>query len=286
MKTITPRIFFRDTSNLGEGPVWFEDRLWWVDIEPGKLHAVDATGKNKITYDMGRRLGAAVPAGEGEFIVSLEDGIGLFQVATGTVEILASPEKGVQGNRFNDGKCDPVGRFVTGTLNMNGLQNAAALYSLDPKLGVKKIFSPVTCSNGLAWSADGTTMYYIDTLTWEIAVFPYDLQTGDLGSRRVVATIPKEMGLPDGMAIDSEGNLWVGHWDGGAVRCWSPVTGQCLAEIPMPCLRATSCCFGGLDFSSLFITTAQDDAGSELAGSVFVCEPGVSGYPVRRFAQS
>lgn len=289
MRVITPRVFVRDTCRLGEGPFWLEDRLWWVDIDAGKLYAVDAAGENRIAHDLGQRIGAAAPAGEDEFIVALEAGIGWFHAASGEVEILASPERNVLGNRFNDGKCDPAGRFVAGTMNMQGKHGTGALYAFERKQGARKILDSVSLSNGLAWSADGATLYYVDTPTREIASFSYDLETARLGDRKIVASIPPEMGFPDGMDIDIDGNLWVAHWEGYVVRCWSPVTGQCLAEVRLPCSCPTSCCFGGVDLDRLFITSANggtlndESQAHSLAGSIFVCEPGVVGLPVKRF---
>jgi sugar lactone lactonase YvrE len=281
---MTARTFVYDTCSLGEGPFWFEDRLWWVDIDGGVLHSVNGLGQDRRSYELGQKIGAAVPLEAGGFIVALEEGIGVFDPASGRVDILHAPERGVEGSRFNDGKCDPAGRFLAGTFCVNEGKKTSSLYSLSTEGSLEKLYSPVTISNGLAWSADGRTMYYIDTPTFEIAAFAYDTTTGRIGSRSAVVKIPKTMGYPDGMCIDTIGNLWVAHWGGSAVRCWSPVTGECLAEIRVPCLQPTSCCFGGPDFSHLYITTARKGDDVEvhpLAGSVFICQPGAVGFPVR-----
>lgn len=287
MHALSPRILVNETFALAEGPVWFGDRLWWVDINAGFLHSSDADGGNRRSYNVGRKVGAAAPIDVGRFVVAVEDGLGVLDLETAAVRMLASPEQDVPGNRFNDGKCDPAGRFVAGTLSMTGQPKAAALYSVDGKGFVQKIFAPVALSNGLAWSHDGRTLYYIDSLSYEIAAFPYDLRTGQLGNRRVVVRVPKEAGIPDGMTIDEEGNLWVAHWGGWAVRCWSPVTGQCLAEIPMPCACPSCCCFGGPDLDRLFITSAISESPEEreenFAGRVYVCEMPVRGTPVNLF---
>jgi len=115
------------------------------------------------------------------------------------------------------------------------------------------------------------------------------MRRGRLGARSVVVRVPEAMGLPDGMEVDREGNRWVGHWGGNAVRCWSPRTGECLAEVHVPCSQVTSCCFGGPDLDRLDLTTARVGLNEEelrqqpLAGSLFVCHPGVAGFPVGRF---
>ncbi len=292
MRVIEPRIFNRDRFQLGEGPFWFEGRLWWIDVDAGKLHSCDAAGVNRISHEFGRRIGAAVPAGDSKFLLALEDGIACHDIESNLTRIVASPEKATRGNRFNDGKCDPVGRFVAGTMSTEGKPGCGALYSYSGAGRIETIQDSVSISNGLAWSADGRTLYYIDTPTREIASFAYDLETGRLGDRRVVVRVPDEWGLPDGMDIDTDGNLWVAHWDGGAVRCWSATRGDCLAEIPTSCRCPTSCCFGGVGLETLFITSAgcaatgETNSPDSLAGCVFACEPGVAGYPVTTFHPS
>lgn len=287
MIEISPSLFVADTCQLGEGPFWWESRLWWVDVDAGRLHSVDGAGKNRKTFSLGQRLGAAAPVQGGGFVVAVEEGIGFFDLISGWLSIRHRPEYGIEGSRFNDGKCDPAGRFLAGTLSMTGQKKSSALYSLDRNGYLEKIHSPVTLSNGLAWSSDGQTLYHIDTPTQAITAFFYDVQTGRLGKPKTVVHVPEELGWPDGMCIDQNGNLWVAHWGGSAVRCWNPSTGECLAQISTPCSQPTSCCFGGSDLASLFITSARlsdDVAKYPEAGSIFVCRPGVSGYAAVPFA--
>ena len=288
-RNIEARVFLRENFTLGEGPFWFEDRLWWVDITAGILHSVDGEGKNPSVLSVGRKLGAAAPAGEGRFIAALEDGIAFVHRASAEVELIARPERDRPSNRFNDAKCDPAGRFVAGTLSMVGERNVSSLYSIGKNGVWQNLLSELTLSNGLAWSADGGTMYHVDSLAYRISKYPYDVATGRIGEGTVVVEVPREAGIPDGMEIDIEGNLWVGHWGGFAIRCWSPVTGECLARVSVPCAQPTSCCFGGPGLNRLFITTAREGMKPEalaeqpLAGSIFVCDPGTTGVPVRSF---
>ncbi len=288
-RLIESQVFVPDTCELGEGPFWFEGRLWWVDINAGKLHSVDGQGQDRTTLSVGRKLGAVAPVDADHFIAALEDGIGLVHRSSAAVEILASPEGPELGNRFNDGKCDPAGRFIAGTLSMEGRKKAASLYSFESSGAWQALLTEVTLSNGLAWTSDGTTLYHIDTLACLISSYPYDLATGRIGAGKVVVEVPRELGFPDGMEIDAEGNLWVAHWGGSAVRCWSPATGECLAEIRTPCPQPSSCCFGGPELNQLLITSAREGMSEEalreypLSGSVFVCDPGVSGRPVQPF---
>lgn len=288
-RLIESRVFVPDTCELGEGPFWFENRLWWVDINAGNLHSVDGRGQDRTILSLGRKLGAVAPVDTEHFIAAMADGVGLVHRATAAVEMLASPENPELGNRFNDGKCDPAGRFVAGTLSMVRRQNVASLYSVEKTGAWQTLLTELTLSNGLAWTADGRTLYHVDTLACRISSYPYDLATGQIGAGKVILDIPRELGFPDGMEIDNEGNLWVAHWGGSAVRCWSPETGECLAEIKVPCAQPSSCCFGGPGLNQLYITSAREGLNEEalreqpLAGSVFVCEPGVSGRPVQLF---
>lgn len=289
-RTISARPLTPNVCTLAEGPFWFQDRFWWVDIEPGLLHSVDATGSSPVSYDLGQRIGVAVPIDDRRFVVGLQNGVGLFDRETSSVQIIATPEKDIPTNRFNDGKCDPAGRFIGGTLSMVGQKGASSLYSFDQHLSARKIFGPVSISNGLAWSADGHTMYYIDSPTREIMAFPYDVKTGKIGETTTAVNLSGYEGIPDGMAIDRDDNLWVAFWGGWSVKCFSPKTGEHLATVELPVSQPSSCAFGGSNLDQLFITTARVEipedklAEEPLAGGIFICEPGVTGLPVQKFA--
>lgn len=281
-KIVPSQLYHEIACHLGEGPFWWDESLWWVDIEAGELHRFDHRRNERISHAFGCPPGVAVPADDGRILVALGHEIGIFSHLTRELAMIAPVQPGFPHNRFNDGKCDPRGRFVVGSLHQDEIENAAELYLLEDG-NYRRILAPVTISNGLAWSADGKTLYYIDTPTLQVAAFEYDLDRGALGEGRVAVTIPAEAGYPDGMCVDDCGNLWVAHWDGGAVRCWSPEDGHCLAMVDIPCSRPTSCCFGGPDRDLLFITTArnglteQELATQPLAGSVFVARPEVTG---------
>jgi sugar lactone lactonase YvrE len=285
-RALTAQLFHQAACTLGEGLFWFQDQLWWVDIEEGCLHTVLAGGQHPQSYRMGQRIGSCVPINAQKFVVALQEGIGVWCRETGSTTMLAAPEADIPGSRFNEGKCDPSGRFLAGTINLTGQENTSALYALQLDGSLRKLVPSVTISNGLAWSRSGRTLYYIDTPTFEVAAFDYDPETGSLGSRTTVVKIPKNAGCPDGMDIDKDGNLWIAHWDGWTVRCWSPATGRCLAEVHLPCQRPTSCCFGGPNYDQLFITTARVGLTANqlkyqpLAGSIFVCSTDTHGFPM------
>lgn len=285
-------LFVEAACNLGEGPFWFEDRLWWVDIEEGLLCSADESGKNFERERLGQKLGAAAPIRKDRFIVALEKHIALFDRTAKNVVPLASHDSAIPEVRFNDGKCDPRGRFLAGTLSDSESEPACALYSYAAGLGLRKLRDNVILSNGLAWDSPGTTLYHIDSMRREVAAFPYDPDTGLLGEKRPAIKIPEERGIPDGMAIDSDGNLWIALWGGFSVGCWSPQSGQALRQITLPCSQPTSCCFGGEDFRRLYITTARNGLSPSelesqpLAGSIFFCDLDTPGHPVTPFIET
>ena len=288
MTTISAALYFQSSGALGEGPVWDRGTLWWVDITGQTIFAKRDNAAAVERFGVGLQVGAFALWHDDQMVLATERGFYGFDPRRRRLEAWTNPEAGVLGNRFNDGKCDPQGRFVAGTMNRGG-EPKAALYVLGRDRAVREIYRPVTCSNGLAWSEDGGTLFYIDTPTRVVRAFSYDLATGGLSDERVVIEIPKSHGAPDGMTIDRVGNLWIALWNGWGVECWSPALGQHLARVELPVARVTSCVFGGADYGTMFITTAREglDAAElgrqDLAGSVFQVRPGVAGFPAMRY---
>lgn len=272
-------------ATLGEGPVWDARRqvLLWVDIEAGRLHEFDpATGHNR-TIELGQRVGAVVPRARGGVMLAMQRGFASLDPATEAITFWADPEAHLPNNRFNDGKCDPRGRFWAGTISLDRRPGAASLYCLEPDGTVRTMLRGVTNSNGIAWSLEQDTLYYIDTPTRQVTAFDYEPRTGTIDHPRAVITIPPDSGKPDGMTIDAEGMLWIALWDGGCVGRWDPRTGRLLERLAVPARRVTSCAFGGPDLGDLYITTARVGLSErELseqpgAGGLFRARPGVRG---------
>lgn len=273
-------------SSLGEGPLWDSrtGRLYWVDIYGHRIHSFDPKLPGQYeTFEPGPFVSAIVPRASGGFVVTLEDGFYGYDPESGACTPIALEEAELKGNRFNDGKCDPAGRFVAGTMSRTDEPACGSLYSLGVDGKAQKLLGDVGCSNGLAWSADGKTLYYVDSSRQEISAFDYDLASGSIGGRRVACAIPAEDSTPDGMTIDAEGMLWLAHWRGWKVTRWNPVTGAKLGEIPMPVERVTSVAFGGEQLDELYITTARVDvtpeqeAGQPHAGGLFRVKVGIRG---------
>ena len=286
---IEAQLFLRDECVLGEGPFWHAGRLWWVDIERGLLHSTSEKGDRIQEVSFGQPCGAAVPAGAGFLLVALRKEVVRLNLATKKWETVAELKGLAEDSRCNDGKCDPRGRLLVGTMSPGGKRPDASLYSLGPEGGLRRLRGGISISNGLAWTADGRTLYFIDTPTRSVLAYDYDLEQGTLANERVVLRFVPKDGWPDGMTIDRHGRLWIGFWDGWAVRCYHPATGVCECLVRVPCARPTSCCFGGAGLDRLFITSArtglspQQLAGQPAAGSIFCCEPQATGFPAQPF---
>jgi sugar lactone lactonase YvrE len=277
---------------LGEGPIWHSAgrRLYWVDIEGGLLHVFDPSTGQDRAIDVGTRIGTVVSRAGGGLLVALDSGLAFFDLDEEALTPIADPEAEIPNNRFNDGKCDPSGRLWAGTMDMGLAPRAGGLYRLDADLSVHKALGDVTISNGLAWSHDRRTLYYIDSPTRAVSAFDYDDENGAISNRRDVVSVPDELKSPDGMTIDAEGKLWVAHWGAGAVCRWDPDGGDLLRKIDVPAAHTTACAFGGDDLGDLYITSArqglseEDLATQPLSGGLFRVRPGVSGIPAFEFA--
>lgn len=282
-----PEVLAVEPALLGEGPVWLPDskQLVWVDIEGMRIHLFTPGTGEKQAIEVKERISAIVPAEDGRLVCAMQSGLYFLKIQDEHLEQIAAPESDKPENRFNDGKCDPAGRFWAGTMPLVGSEPVGALYRLNQDGSVHRMLTGVRCSNGLAWSPDAASMYFIDTYTRRIDRFDYDVMTGSIGNRRTVAHIPPEQGLPDGMTIDAEGMLWVAFWGGSCVARFHPDTGEWLQRIELPVSQVTSCCFGGDGQEELYITSARTGLSEEqlskepLAGSVFRYVPGVRGLP-------
>ena len=284
MRIHRPKLAVDARCILGEGPVWWNDVLWFVDIEGRALHRYTPADNSHDQYPVPGRIGFALPRSDGSWLIAQDAGVARFEPDSGTLEPLNQVEPKHLGTRMNDAKSDPTGRVYAGTMSLDVQPEAGALYRLDTQASkAQRIVDGVTISNGLAWDASLGLMYYIDTATSRIDAFDWCEETGEIQNRRSVATLKN--GAPDGMCIDNEGALWVALWGGSRVARVDPITGEEIEHISLPCENPTSCCFGGPDFDQLWITSARvglDDAALQdqpHAGGVFVADVGVKGPP-------
>jgi sugar lactone lactonase YvrE len=253
----------------GEGPIWWQGVLYYVDIEGKRVHRFDPADGSEQSWDAGQRVGTVVPRESGGLVIAGDHGLSFLDPETGTLTPIADPEADKPDNRFNDGKCSPDGRFFAGTISLAKKTGDAKLYRLDPDLTLHEAFGPVTNSNGIAWSADGKTVYYIDTPRREVLAFDYE--DGHLRNLRTAFSTGHIEASPDGMTIDANDHLWIAFCHGGCVSCFDPANGNELHRIPIPCLETTACAFGGPDLADLFVTTGvHKTAKEEHAGRLFV----------------
>jgi sugar lactone lactonase YvrE len=254
---------------LGEAPIWWQGALYFVDIDGERVHRYDPVDGSERSWDVGQSVGTIVPRQSGGFVIAGGRGFQFFDEQTGVLTPIADPEYDRPDNRFNDGKCSPDGRFFAGSLSLARTTGSAKLYRLDPDLTVHDAFGPVTTSNGIAWSADGKIVYFIDTPRKDVLAFDY--HDGQLLHPRSVIATGHIDASPDGIALDANGNLWIAFCHGGCVSCFDPANGNELHRIALPCLETTACAFGGADLADLFVTTGMHaTAKEEHAGRLFV----------------
>ena len=289
--SVSVEVFAGLRADVGEAPHWDEqtNTLLFVDLTAGTVFRYDQSGVQLGAFPVGQEVGAVVPRRGGGLVLAVRDGIAVASDTGEGFEITAPVEREISGNRMNDAKCDPAGRLFAGTTAFDFSPRSAALYRVEPGWSFEQIARDVTQSNGIAWSPDGSRMYFIDSATQGVDVFDYDARTGSAGNRRRLVTIDPAHGIPDGMTADDEGNLWVACFGGAAVRCFSPA-GEQLGEILFPVSQVTSCAFGGPNLADLYVTSAAYRLSPDQlkrqphAGATFVCRPGAAGLPASSFA--
>lgn len=289
----TASLWFKSDANLGEGPVWMHDteELLWVDIERGNVHATCTnTKQDKIIYQ-GSKPSCIIPVSNKEFLISDINKIILLNTVTERSSEYLSLEFKAPNIRFNDGKADVNGNLWVGTMEMNALPNKGSLYLIDSEKDIHESVKDITISNGLAWSLDSKTMYFIDTIKNGVDAFDFN-ENSQISNPRMAINIPIHLGLPDGMSIDNKGNLWIAMWGGASVICYNPESGQILEKIKVDAPNVTSCTFGGRDFDTLFITTASEGLSVlELekypnSGSIFAIQMEVKGLRPNKYRPS
>lgn len=279
-------VFYEERFTLGECPVWDEraSRLYWADIKGNRVHSADGSGFHHRSQDFGQNVGCFALDVEGGLILGLTSGLYRLRV-DGRYQRLPLTTSPL--TRFNDGKCDPMGRFWCGGTDLfeGGWRNQASLYIVERDKATE-VFGGVGCSNGLAFSGDCRKLWYIDTARHRVDVIDLDGGGRRPGRRQTAFEVPERDGYPDGMSMDVDGNLWIAHWGAGYVACHRP-DGEVIARVMVPASKASSCCFGGPDMRTLFITTAAEGIPEEqepLAGSVFCARLPVAGAIVGRYA--
>ena len=265
----TELVFFSGATLL-ESPVWSakHNSIFCVSIEENLIYQISYKTKEINSFQTNGPVGCVVETNDGKLLSAEKEGIFEYDIKSGRKKFIIQIEKDKE-MRYNDGKLDPIGRFLVGTKGwLEEKPGKAKLYSYENG-NYKTIIEGLTISNGIGFSADSTKMYFIDTPTKKVALYNYNLETGEAKFEKYIIEIPGD-GYPDGMCVDIDNNIWVAEWEGGKVCKWNPETGKKIVEIKLPCKRATSCCLGGENLDYLFITTAIDEKIYEpLAGGLF-----------------
>lgn len=274
---------------LGEGPTWhpLEQRLYWVNIEDGEVHRCLADGTGHECFQLPQPVGAFAFREHGGLMLAVRDGFAAWTPGEADVRMLPVIAGGFGGRRFNDGKADPLGGFIAGTI---GEQGQCALYRLTTTGDVVRLDAGFTICNGLDWSPDRCWYYFTDTPSRTIYRYRYDAVTGEIFDRQDFITVPDAPGegVPDGLTVDAEGCIWSARWDGWKVVRYAP-DGKQIGEVRVPAAKVTSCAFGGPWLDTLYITTARaDSSASELesqpqSGDLFMLKPGCRGLPASFF---
>jgi sugar lactone lactonase YvrE len=283
-------VAFDVDAELGEGALWDwrHARLVTVDILAGVVLLNDPRDGSSRRLEVGQPVGAAMLEGDDALLLAVRDGFVSIDLAGGGLGELVPVEADEPGNRMNDGACDRRGRAFAGTMAFAETPGAGALYRLNPDRSVRTVFPEVTISNGIGWSPAGDVMYHVDTPTCRIDAYSYDEAKGEPSDGRRLAATDPDWGVPDGLAVDAEGGIWVAFWDGAALRRFTP-EGRVDETIELPAARPTRPAFGGPDLDRLYVTTARLDPGAsaegDLGGAVLVLDAGVRGERANVFGR-
>jgi sugar lactone lactonase YvrE len=285
-------------TQLGESPSWDaeQQKLLWVDILAPSVLVYDPENKTNSRYDLnalGQFCGCIAPFSEQKCVVALDRKMALLDFETIEIDILTEVDPAQNHYRFNDGKCDPAGRFLASTMQIDGQGTKGNLYALQSDWKSPHILRQhLKIGNGIAWSPDHSTFYLADSKERNILAFDYELETGRITNPRTAFRIPNGVFVADGMTTDQEGMIWLALWDGFRITRWNPKTGMMIEFIDLPAPRVTSCTFGGTDMDELYITTARtglDEATLNKypeSGSLFRVKTQTKGMPSFRFKKT
>jgi sugar lactone lactonase YvrE len=279
-------------AELGESPVWSveEQALYFVDIKGRALHRfAPATGAHRADA-MPEEIGCIGLRKGGGFIAGFRSGLWLLDADGNRMQKLADNPEDQRTSRFNDGRVDPAGRFVAGTIDEPKDGGKAHLYRYD-SCGLQTLAAGLLTSNGVAFSPDGRILYHSDTPTFTVWRYAYDPATGEAKDKTLFMRLqPTETdrGRPDGAAVDAEGCYWTALFEGGRIQRYS-TEGRLLAEYPVAARCPTMVCFGGPDLRTLYVTSARTGRSEDElkafphSGSLFSMPVDLPGLPEHKF---
>jgi sugar lactone lactonase YvrE len=284
--TSSPRCVWDVGAELGEGPVWIDGALWFVDIKKQKIHRL--ADEERTSWNAPEQIGFLLPADGGGFVAGLQSGLHIFYPQFGVFSLLAEVEQELPGNRLNDGVVDASGRLWFGSMDNEEKDATGRFYSFERARLRGTGLPPVAITNGPALSPDGRILYWVDTLGQ--AIHACDVgEDGTLGASRPFVKLGEKEGFPDGPTVDSEGCVWISLYWGWAVRRYSP-GGELLETVEFPVSNVTKIAFGGEDLRTVYATTARQGVSADKlhkqpdAGALFAFEIDVPGIPAQRVA--
>ncbi|MBX4934618.1 SMP-30/gluconolactonase/LRE family protein [Rhizobium bangladeshense] len=279
------RSVLQQPLTVGESPVWDEQTgaLWHVDILAPAIVRISAGGKID-RFAMPAAVGCLGLCRDGRIVVGLQTGVHLFDPVSGDLEFLCDPVGRDINGRLNDGKVGPDGHFWVGSISEAKPQvNDAALYRVGADGSTRTVATGLTSSNGLAWSPDGRRMYHSDSRQCFLRAFDFDPKTGEIGKGRRLRGFTEEQGRPDGATTDRDGFYWSAGVSAGRLNRISP-DGEIVEIYILPVAAPTMPCFGGPEFSTLYVTSLSTDrTGRFEAGTVIAFDVDAEGLPPFRF---
>ena len=275
MNTESAEPLVNNQASHGEGPVWANGVLYWVDLTDCRLHSWRASDGTVSDFQFAEPVCAVSPLADGRLLIAFAKRLAYVNLADLSCEEICQVEPELPDTRCNDGKMDPAGRFWIGTMSLGGkVKGAGSLYRIDEGGRLTRVLDQLTIANGMGWSADQKTMFFIDSPTREVWAFDFNSSDSSITNRRTVIRVPDELGLPDGMCVAPDDTLWVAHWGAGCACQWCPKSGRLLQRVDTRCPHTTSCAFG--PEGQLFITTSRlglDEsalAAAPLSGGLFL----------------
>ena len=281
-----PRNVWELASELGEGPVWVERALWFVDIKKRQIHRYDPASSEKRSWDAREQVGFLLPAQRGGFVAGLRSGLYHFDETYGDFELIVEVEPDIPTNRLNDGVVDSRGRLWFGTMDNGERAKSGAFYCFDQGRLTRTAIDGIAITNGPAVSPDGRLIYLVDTLKGTIAVADI-ADDGSLSDLRPFVRIDPNDGHPDGPTVDSEGCVWISLYNGWEVRRYSPA-GDLIDRVQFPVANITKIAFGGPDLRTAYATTARqllrpdEIAAQPEIGDLFEFHVDIPGVPCPR----
>ncbi len=249
-------LLVHNQASHGEGPVWADGILYWVDLTACRLHAWRSADGTVSDFQFTEPVCAVAPLADGRLLVAFAKRLAYVNLSDLFIDEICEVEPEKAGNRCNDGKMDPAGRFWIGTMSNGGsVKGAGALYRLDEGGRLTRVLDQLTIANGMGWSNDQKTMYFIDSPTREIWAFDFDPSDSSIRNQRTAVRVPDGLGIPDGMEVGCDDTLWVAHWGASCVCQWCPKSGRLLQRVETGCPHTSSCCLA--DDGHLYITTSR-----------------------------